>query len=271
MNNSTIAIKSSNSGIKPESFVFLSNEQLVTTSLKIADAFKKLHRHVLKKIEKLECSKEFTETNFRLSEYKDSTGRKLPYYEVTKDGFVFLIMSFTGKKAAKIKEAYINAFNYMHDKLFGNKKITYETINPEQQHALQKKVKQIVSKLDKESQRGAYPQIWGHLKDKFKVPKYNLIPADKFDEAMTALDTFVFQGEVIEKKEEASTTVQVDKYNLESLIQLFFLMSERLKLLREAQEAMNKASSTINEALMMNNDVFRDGQFLAASLSKTIG
>ncbi len=48
-----------------------------------------------------------------MSEYTDNTGRKLQSYEMTKDGFMFLVMGFTGKKAAAIKEAYINAFNEM--------------------------------------------------------------------------------------------------------------------------------------------------------------
>ena len=38
-------------------------------------------------------------------------------YNVTKDGFMFLVMGFTGKQAAAIKEAYINAFNQMADTL----------------------------------------------------------------------------------------------------------------------------------------------------------
>ena len=35
--------------------------------------------------------------------------------EMTKDGFTFVAMGFTGKEAAKFKEDYINAFNEMHD------------------------------------------------------------------------------------------------------------------------------------------------------------
>ncbi|WP_141097260.1 Rha family transcriptional regulator, partial [Vibrio parahaemolyticus] len=40
-----------------------------------------------------------------------------PFYQMTKDGFMYLVMGFTGKKAAIIKEAYINAFNLMAEKL----------------------------------------------------------------------------------------------------------------------------------------------------------
>lgn len=89
----------------------------VTTSLRVAEIFKKQHKHVLRAIQNLDCSKDFTERNFGLSEYKDSTGRKLPMYEMTKDGFVFLAMGFTGKEAAQFKEAYINAFNWMQEEL----------------------------------------------------------------------------------------------------------------------------------------------------------
>lgn len=88
-----------------------------TSSLRVAEVFKKNHRDVLRAIKKLECSKGFTERNFALSEYVDATGRKLPYYNITKDGFVFLAMGFTGKEAAKFKEDYINAFNWMHENL----------------------------------------------------------------------------------------------------------------------------------------------------------
>jgi len=72
--------------------VVIINRQAKATSLAIAKAFGKEHRHVLRDIRDLECSKEFTESNFGLSEYTDPTGRKLPMYELTRDGAVFLIM-----------------------------------------------------------------------------------------------------------------------------------------------------------------------------------
>lgn len=91
--------------------------QITTTSQQIAEHFGKSHKTVLRAIAKLECSKEFTERNFALSEYTDSTGRKLPMYRLTRDGFVFLAMGFTGKDAAQWKEAYIAAFNQMEAQL----------------------------------------------------------------------------------------------------------------------------------------------------------
>ncbi|QBX73842.1 hypothetical protein E4630_16340 [Aeromonas hydrophila] len=90
---------------------------LMTTSLKVADAFGKRHDNVLRKLESLSCSPEFTALNFEVSEYTDTTGRKLSMWNMTKDGFMFLVMGFTGIKAAAIKEAYIAEFNRMADEL----------------------------------------------------------------------------------------------------------------------------------------------------------
>lgn len=99
--------------------VFIHDGKAVTTSQAVATYFIKRHERVLDKIRNLDCSPEFTEHNFVLSEYTDSTGRKLPMYEMTKDGFVFLVMGFTGKKAAAFKEAYIAEFNRMETELTG--------------------------------------------------------------------------------------------------------------------------------------------------------
>jgi Rha family phage regulatory protein len=68
----------------------ITDQKAVTTSLIISDAFEKNHRDVLRAISKLECSKEFTERNFAPSGYMDSTGRTLPMFNITRDGFSLL-------------------------------------------------------------------------------------------------------------------------------------------------------------------------------------
>jgi Rha family phage regulatory protein len=87
--------------------------QDTTTSRVVAEVFGKEHSHVLRDIKNLECSKGFTESNFGLSEYLDSTGRKLPMYTLTKDGFTILAMGYTGAKDAQLKEKCIAEFNRM--------------------------------------------------------------------------------------------------------------------------------------------------------------
>ncbi|HBM0098419.1 TPA: ash family protein, partial [Salmonella enterica subsp. enterica serovar Blitta] len=71
--------------------VTIENGRAVTTSVAVAEYFRKMHKDVLKKIDNLDCSPEFTERNFAPSEYTDSTGRKLPACQITKNGFVFLV------------------------------------------------------------------------------------------------------------------------------------------------------------------------------------
>lgn len=93
--------------------VFIQDQQIKTDSLKVADAFGKRHTHVLRAIESLDCPNEFREPNFGLANYIDEQGKPRPMYEMTKDGWMFLVMGFTGEKAAQIKIAFINAFNVM--------------------------------------------------------------------------------------------------------------------------------------------------------------
>ncbi len=84
----------------------------------VARFFEKNHRDVLRSIHSMlepdsGFSTDFTERNFALSSYRDSSGRSLPCYALTRDGFTALAMGFTGKKAAQFKEMYIRRFNEM--------------------------------------------------------------------------------------------------------------------------------------------------------------
>ncbi|MBP3783490.1 MAG: Rha family transcriptional regulator [Butyrivibrio sp.] len=82
-------------------------------SLTIAEAFEKDHRNVIRDIRNLDCSEEFRQLNFELTIYTDAQGKKRPCYNLTRDGFTFLVMGYRGEKAARFKEAYINQFNEM--------------------------------------------------------------------------------------------------------------------------------------------------------------
>ncbi|QYJ72469.1 Rha family transcriptional regulator [Shewanella sp. FJAT-51649] len=98
---------------KASDLVFITkNNQLVTNSLKVAEYFGKQHHHVCQKINNLECSADFLTRNFSRVQF-EHRGNQYDSYQMTKDGFIFLVMGFTGKRAAEIKEAYINAFNEM--------------------------------------------------------------------------------------------------------------------------------------------------------------
>lgn len=74
---------------------------------------------VLRKIEQVkdDCSREFSQRNFASADYIDEQGKVRPMYSLTKDGWIMVVMGFTGKAAAAIKESYIAAFNWMAEQL----------------------------------------------------------------------------------------------------------------------------------------------------------
>lgn len=101
---------------------------IVVSSRDVARVFGKDHAHVLRAIRELDCSKNFTDANFGFSEYQDTTGRTLPEVLMTRDGFTFLAMGFTGAKAAEFKEAYITTFNKMEQQLKGKPSLAIEDL-----------------------------------------------------------------------------------------------------------------------------------------------
>ena len=90
--------------------------QTHTTSLDIAAVFEKRHDNIIAQIKALPQD-DFTHLNFKASNYKDSTGRILPCYNLTRDGFSLLVMGFTGEKAYKWKIEFIKALNEMEKRL----------------------------------------------------------------------------------------------------------------------------------------------------------
>jgi Rha family phage regulatory protein len=91
--------------------VSLHNNRTVTTSSNVAHVFRKNHKDVLRSIADLDCSERFARRNFAPCNYIDRNNRERWQYEMTRDGFVYLAFSFTGKKYAPFKEAYIEEFN----------------------------------------------------------------------------------------------------------------------------------------------------------------
>ncbi|WP_291972499.1 Rha family transcriptional regulator [Candidatus Symbiopectobacterium sp.] len=103
--------------------VTIHDGKAITTTDDVAAYFGKQPHHVVQKVESLECSEDFIIRNFsrmiKNVQLAKGATREVVYYEMTKDGFVFLVMGFTGKKAAAFKEAYIAEFNRMEEQLHG--------------------------------------------------------------------------------------------------------------------------------------------------------
>lgn len=100
---------------------FVINGKIKVSSLDIADRFDKRHSDVMRAISNMDCSSDFTERNFALSEYKDKSGKSNSCFNMTRDGFAYLAMGFTGKAAALWKERFIEAFNAMEQYILEEK------------------------------------------------------------------------------------------------------------------------------------------------------
>lgn len=177
--------------------ISLVNDRPATTSLAIAESFGKRHDHVMRSIKDLmdNCPKEFTAPNFGVSEYTDETGRTLPMFTVYFDGFILLVMGYTGKKALNMKLAYIAAFNAMREQLENQSLQKMQQlpasdapITPDQQCTLQALVKARVESIPKaERPKGLYPQIWSRFNNHFRIARYCQLPQSRLSEAIEYL------------------------------------------------------------------------------------
>lgn len=157
---------------------------VTTTSNQVAEHFNKAHNLVLRAIRNLECSEDFRLRNFAQSSYRNEQGKEQPCYRLTRDGFVFLAMGFTGKDAAQWKEAYITAFNKMERELLArttrphNPALDYDRISPDQAQDLKELVHAVV-----DAKVQGFAETWARLHRKFRVNSYLELPASKYQEA----------------------------------------------------------------------------------------
>lgn len=154
---------------------------ITTTSLQVAEHFGKRHDVVLRAIRNLECSGDFRLRNFAESVYVNEQGKEQPCFRITRDGFAFLAMGFTGKEAAQWKEAYITAFNKMETTLRSGIHSTTRLTPTQKQHLHE--LVDLIAAAGKQS----HAETWARLHRKFKVNKYELLRQDQFDEACAYL------------------------------------------------------------------------------------
>ena len=95
----------------------------VVSSRVIAQELEKRHAHVIRDLEKILLSPNVGSVIIP-SEYKDSTGRKLKEYLLTKDGFTLYMFNIQGHNDFKM--AYINKFNEMENEIQNRLPGTYK-------------------------------------------------------------------------------------------------------------------------------------------------
>jgi Rha family phage regulatory protein len=108
----------------PPITLVVEHDRPMASSLQVAKHFAKRHDSVLRAIRNAiaEIPEDFRSRNFVETEetvvVPASGGiRKDPAYMLTRDGFAYICMGFTGRRAAKWKVKYIEAFNRMEARL----------------------------------------------------------------------------------------------------------------------------------------------------------
>ena len=182
----------------PDHFVTSLDGQLITSSLLVAEAFHKEHKDVLRKIESLDIAENFSSAHFYAHVQKIKAGavtRDSKVYRMTKDGFMLLVMGFTGKRAMDIKIAYINAFNRMAAQLAQQTPPRLDgQITPEQQEALKQLVLTRSKSVPPEHQPRAAITLWSALKSHFGR-SYKEIDANQYSEALALVLRINLSGE----------------------------------------------------------------------------
>lgn len=168
--------------------VSIVNGQPTTLSTDISNFFEKPHNDVLKAIRAI-LSKlpedrlgNFSQTVVTRTNPSGGAPIQSRAYRLTRDGFTFLAMGFTGEKAQAFKWAYIDAFNRMEEALRNPPKPEYITI--EHRWAIQKAVGKKAR-----GQSVNYQTVYRALKDHFKVEKYTHILEADFDAAIDFIES----------------------------------------------------------------------------------
>lgn len=167
---------------------------VTTLSTDVAAFFEKRHDVVLRAIENIRSNLDsdrlhnFAETEVtRESPLKKGTLLKSKAYRLTRDGFTFLAMGFTGARAQEFKWAYIDAFNKMEAALRQcpvAAEISAARLTVEHQYAIQSAVGKRVH-----TSGASYQTVYQALKNRFKVPKYTYILERDFEEAIRFIET----------------------------------------------------------------------------------
>jgi Rha family phage regulatory protein len=135
--------------------VILKRKKTITTSLVVAEKFRKQHKHVMDKIEKLRAEDEEDRPNFRLISYTDSMNRERKMYEMDKHGFIILAMRFTGKKALKWQHRFVDAFEAMELAILEHKNKEWEASRLEGKQVRRELTDEIQSFIEYAEEQGS--------------------------------------------------------------------------------------------------------------------
>lgn len=184
----------------PEAFspsVSLHSGRPATTSLEVAQFFGKRHTDVLRDVNNISCNcpETFSQRNFASAEYADEQGKPRPMFILYRDGFMLLVMGYTGKKALAMKLAYIEAFNRMEEELARQKEaarnITQDIVDfpgtlsiTPSSVADRKPLRALVGSWAKLS-NAPFDACWNQLKAAFNLANIKELPQEWIPDALT--------------------------------------------------------------------------------------
>lgn len=203
--------------------VELNNEQVVTTSLVVAESFGKEHKNVIQSIENLTAENPAVKNMFEKSVYTNERNRQYPMYYINRDSFTLLAMGFNGKEALQFKLEYIEAFNAMEQELkqpkLSTKELLLRATNEHEQRiekletkvqkafddapinfvqqkrledARKKRVIEVLGGYDsnayKQMARKVFAACSRDVKRLFTIPRYNELPKADFEAAINFIE-----------------------------------------------------------------------------------
>lgn len=218
-----------------------------TLSTDVADFFEKRHDDVIKAIRKIVSSLSadrlgnFAETVVTRANPSGGAPIKSKAYRLTRDGFTFLAMGFTGARAQEFKWAYIDAFNKMEAALRqcpAQAQLPAPTLTEQQSF-------QILSEVAKRCKRNGvhYQTVYRALKARYQVTKYTHILQRDFDDAIEFIRTVDLRTPVVPEKtpEKQPQIVMTPEFceHLRTLIYYWrYLLREEIDLVYQTMRAM---------------------------------
>lgn len=204
------------------------NGQVVVSSRVVAEKFGKRHNDVVRAIEnKIESltTQNCTVKNLFIENTYNHNGNEYKEYLLTRDGFTFIVMGFTGAEADKWKLKYIEAFNKMEQAIHSLEMQQLESsqlLLTERFNAFSQLLTEKINKLEEQAEFNHRPTHatklnWNrvikkyakckadeeNIKDivfaRFDIGKWEDLTADKFSEVFGYIREIAEKANMIEQ------------------------------------------------------------------------
>jgi len=174
--------------------------QAMTTSLKFAEEFKIQHIHVLEKIRKLTIEYSIVKNEFKKDIFVNERNREYPFYWITKDGYLTLVMNMQAKgESAKIlfekKQLFIKAFNLMEEELLRIKTnhanelwLDYRKLGKEQRKELTDTIQEFVEYATKQGSQSAKMYYMNITKMEYKALQFTCNLSDSLRDQLDLME-----------------------------------------------------------------------------------